>query len=96
MLTLKTSVAAAILAGTTALVVAGSSLVYAQSRFEGRRSQPSIDDVRAFGDARLAALKAGLVLKADQEKNWPAFEQASRDFAKQRLDRVNALRTARG
>jgi hypothetical protein len=79
-----------ILAGTTALVVAGSSLVYAQSRFEGRRSQPSIDDVRAFGDARLAALKAGLVLKADQEKNWPAFEQAARDFQKLRVDRLSA------
>jgi zinc resistance-associated protein len=81
------------LAGTTALVIVGSSLVYAQQRgrpggFE--RWQPNIEDMRAFADARLAALHAGLGLTADQEKNWPAFEQASREMAKLRLDRVGA------
>jgi hypothetical protein len=83
----------AILAGTTALAIVGSSLVYAQQRgrpggFE--RYQPNIEDMRAFAEARLAALHAGLGLTADQEKNWPAFEQASREMAKLRLDRVNA------
>src|SRR5438445_13781147 len=72
-----------ILAGTTALVIAGSTFVYAQNRQDGaRRWQPTVEDMRAFGDARLAALKAGLVLSAEQEKNWPAFEQAARDFQK--------------
>jgi zinc resistance-associated protein len=80
-----------ILATTTALVIAGSSLVYAQNRpgREGpQRWQPNVEDMRAFGDARLAALKAGLALTPDQEKNWPAFEQAARDFQKLRLDRL--------
>jgi hypothetical protein len=49
--------------------------------------------MRAFGEARLAALKAGLSLTADQEKNWPAFEQAAREFAKLRLDRLSGVRT---
>ena len=83
----------AALAGTAALAIVGSSLVIAQER--GRpggfgRFQPSIDDMRAFADARVAALHAGLGLSADQEKNWPAFEQAWREMAKLRLDRVSA------
>jgi hypothetical protein len=83
----------AALAGTTALVIVGSSLVYAQQRgrpggFE--RWHPNIEDMRAFTNARLAALHAGLGLTPDQEKNWPAFEEASREMAKLRLDRVAA------
>ena len=50
--------------------------------------------MRAFGEARLAALRAGLALSAEQEKNWPAFEQAARDFGKLRLDRMDAMRGA--
>jgi len=88
----------AVLAGTTALVIAGSSLVYAQQR-EGRsdigRGQPNTEDMRAFAEARLAALRAGLMLTPEQERNWPAFEQAARELAKQRLDRMNAFASAR-
>jgi hypothetical protein len=88
----------AVLAGTTALVIAGSSLVYAQQR-EGSaapdRGQSDLDDMRAFADARLAALKAGLMLTPEQERNWPAFEQAARELGKQRLDRMSALASAR-
>jgi len=86
----------AIVAGTAALAIAGTSLVYAQrGRDEGRqRWQPSMEDFRAFGEARLAALKAGLTLTPEQEKNWPAFEQAARELGKLRLDRMNARRNA--
>ncbi|MEA2907790.1 MAG: hypothetical protein QOI12_5177 [Alphaproteobacteria bacterium] len=88
-----------ILAGTTALVIAGSSLVYAQNRQgrpEGaRRWQPNIEDMRALGDARLAGLKAGLALRTDQERNWPAFESAAREIQKLRLDRLSAAMEAR-
>src|SRR5262249_33708950 len=87
-------------AGTAALAIAGTSLVYAQQR-SGRdgmmeRWQPNAEDLRAFGEARLAALKAGLLLTADQEKNWPAFEQAARDYGKLRMDRLAALRSGTG
>ena len=87
----------AIVAGTAALAIAGTSLVYAQQR-GGRdgaqRWQPNTEDMRAFGEARLAGLKAGLALTAEQEKSWPAFEQAARDFGKLRMDRMAAMRNA--
>ena len=88
----------AALAGTAALAIVGSSFVYAQQRGrpEGfERWQPNIEDMRAFADARLAALHAGLGLTPDQEKNWPAFEQASREMAKLRLDRIAAAVNSR-
>src|ERR1700757_4076979 len=84
-------------AGTAALAIAGTSLAYAQERggrdgmMQGR--QLNAEDLRAFGEARLAALKAGLMLTPEQEKNWPAFEQAARDLAKARMDRFAALRS---
>ena len=88
----------AMVAGTAALAIAGSSLVYAQQRGGGdgmmQQRQFSADDLRAFRDARLAALKAGLTLTPEQEKNWPAFEQAARDLAKARMDRRSAMRNA--
>jgi LTXXQ motif family protein len=59
---------------------------------EGRRLSP--DDMRAFADARIAALRAGLALSPDQEKNWPPFEQALRAAAKDRIDRVQARQAA--
>jgi zinc resistance-associated protein len=88
----------AILAGTAALAIAGSSLALAQQRW-GRdgghhRWQPSMEDIRAFGEARLAALKAGLALTPEQERNWPAFEQAAREFGRLRIDRMGAMRNA--
>lgn len=84
-----------IIAGTVVLAIAGSSLVYAQHRGQGRQGwRPNVEDMRHFGEARLAALKAGLALTAEQEKNWPAFETAAREFGKFRLDQVTALRNA--
>ena len=41
-------------------------------------------------DARIAGLKAGLKLTAEQEKNWPAFEAALRDRSKERADQMQA------
>jgi zinc resistance-associated protein len=57
---------------------------------QGFHSRPSAADVAAFTDARIAAMKAGLELTADQAKNWPAFEQAVRDMAQLRIDRIKA------
>jgi LTXXQ motif family protein len=41
-----------------------------------------------FADARIAALKVGLELTPEQEKNWPVFETAIRDISKARADRM--------
>src|ERR1700737_3557119 len=87
-----------IVAGTAALaIIAGTSLVYAQQsgRLDrGHRWQPNVEDLRAFGEARLAGLKAGLTLTPDQEKIWPAFEQAAREYGKLRVDRKSAMGSA--
>jgi zinc resistance-associated protein len=83
-------------AGTAAFLIVGTTLAqaqYPQTQYRpdvSRRWQPSIEDMRAFGDARIAGLRAGLTLNAEQERNWPAFEQAARDFQKLRLDRLSA------
>jgi hypothetical protein len=88
-----------VLAATAAIAIAGSSVAYAQ-RNEGkpdggRRWQPNTDDIRAFQAARLAALRAGLVLTSEQEKHWPAFEQAMREIQQQRLALMSKMREAR-
>jgi len=79
-----------ILAGATALAIVGSTAVLAQPRSgtpQQPRWQPSEVDIAAFAAARLAALRAGLVLTPEQEKNWPAFEAALKDLAGYRKDR---------
>jgi LTXXQ motif family protein len=50
---------------------------------------------KAFVDARIAALKAGLELTPAQEKNWAPVEAAIRDQAKQRAERFAAWREKR-
>ncbi len=79
-----------VLAGTTVLAIAGASLAYAQQGPGGpgsaQRWRPTAADITAFGDARIAAIHAGLKLTPEQEKNWPAVESALRDLAKQRSD----------
>jgi hypothetical protein len=84
------------IAGIAALAIAGSTAVYAQhSRpwfHHHERMNP--EDRAAFTDARIAAVKAGLKLNADQEKLWPPVEAAVRDFAKLRIDRANARMNA--
>ena len=88
-----------VLAGTTALAIAGTAMAYAKpGDATGHRAQgwrPSAQDIAAFTDARIAALKAGLELNADQAKDWPAVESAMRDVAKQRVDRFAARREAK-
>jgi hypothetical protein len=84
----------AVLAGTAAVAIVGTSLVYAQQRQRGPEGGPrwqiSQEDMAAFADARIAALKAGLRLTPEQEKNWSNFETALRDMAKARRDRLTA------
>ncbi|HEU4660914.1 MAG TPA: Spy/CpxP family protein refolding chaperone [Pseudolabrys sp.] len=87
-----------VLVGTTALAIAGATLAYAaqpaRQHDHMNRWRPTAADITAFGDARIAALHAGLKLTPDQEKNWPAVEGALRDLAKQRADRLAARENA--
>ncbi|MGB7035567.1 MAG: Spy/CpxP family protein refolding chaperone [Xanthobacteraceae bacterium] len=88
-----------IIAATALFALAGSTLVYAQQNFAGHngdgsrleyRHRPNPTDIAAFTDARIAALKAGLELTPDQAKDWPPFEQALRDMAQLRIQRIQA------
>src|SRR5471030_540493 len=84
-----------LLAGVAALVIAGSTAVYAQHRpwfHDHVRINP--EDRAAFADARIAAVHAGLKLTPDQEKLWPPVESAVKEFAKLRIDRANARMNA--
>ena len=82
-------------AGMTALVViSGSSLTYAQSPSAGHASPHlSAADLNALTDARVAIVKTALQLTADQEKYWPAIEEAIRSRAKDRLTRLESVTT---
>ncbi|MGC1778146.1 MAG: Spy/CpxP family protein refolding chaperone [Xanthobacteraceae bacterium] len=88
-----------VIAATALFALAGSTLVYAQQNFTGHngdgsrleyRHRLNPADITAFTDARIAALKAGLELTPDQAKNWPPFEQALRDMAQLRIQRIQA------
>lgn len=52
----------------------------------------SAEDRAAYQDARIAALKAGLRLTADQQKYWPALETQLREIQKAHQDRMMAWR----
>jgi hypothetical protein len=81
-------------AGLAALAIVASTAVYAQYRpwfaEHMRQMRLTPEDRAAFVDARIAAVHAGLKLTPDQEKLWPPVEAAVRDFAKLRIDRINA------
>jgi zinc resistance-associated protein len=98
----------ALLAGIAAVVIAGTSFVSAQQpaapapdsaqpqRDDGaRRERPTAEDLAALVDARVAALKAGLKLTPEQEKNWPAVETAIRASASERFARMAERRDGR-
>ena len=59
-------------------------------RTRGDRARMSTEDRQALTDARIAAIRTGLKLTPDQEKNWPAVETAIRNLSKQRADRMAA------
>jgi zinc resistance-associated protein len=94
---MKTAVSViAIAAALTLAPFVGGSFAVADD--SAQREQParfSPEDRAAFLDARIAALKAGLELNAEQEKNWPPLESAIRELAKQRAERFAAWRERR-
>jgi len=86
-------------AGLAAAIIAASLPAFAQQQpstpaaaapaGSAAAKGPSSEDVAAFSDARIVAIKTALKLKPDQEKAWGSFETTLRDVAKQRADRVN-------
>jgi hypothetical protein len=62
----------------------------------GMMGRFSPEDMDAFMDARIAALRAGLRLSAEQEKLWPAAEDAIRGLVRQRREQMREWREGPG
>jgi len=72
-------------AGVTALFVTASPLAYAQTAASA--ATPSASEWNSLTDMRIDVVKAALKLTPDQEKYWPAVEDAIRARAKDRQAR---------
>ena len=86
-----------LMAGLTALTLIGTQAAFAEQQPASEAAMPenhrfSPADRKAFTEAKIAALKAGLELTADQEKNWPAVEQAIRSMSEARQERWAKMR----
>jgi Spy/CpxP family protein refolding chaperone len=81
-----------IVLAATAVFLTTSPLAYAAetSSTVGMR-HPSAADLNALTDARIGIIKAALQLTPDQEKYWPAVEEAERARAKNRQARLERL-----
>lgn len=82
---------------TTAILITASPLAYAAEKSSSTvgMAHPSDADFKSLTDARVAMIKAALQLTPDQEKYWPAVEDAIRARAKNRQarwERVAELR----
>ena len=78
---------AAVAVSVSAIVLAGAAPGDQPSGFPGaQRIQHWAADHETLLDARLAGMKAGLKLSADQEKLWDAFETAVREGDKARME----------
>ena len=74
--------------GATALFIALSPCAYADPmRDNNAMRRFSTEDRNSVTDARIGILKATLQLTPEQEKYWPAVEDAIRSRAKNRQDR---------
>ena len=78
--------------------LAASTFAPAARAAEDQSSQPAMErmqhwaaDHEAMLDAKLAGLRAGLRLNADQEKLWPAFETALRDAANLHMEQMKSM-----
>src|SRR5690348_4001128 len=80
-----------------AVLMTTSPLAYAADKNTGTvgMTHPNAADAGRLTDARVGVIKAALQLSQDQEKLWPAVEDAIRARAKNRVarwDRVAELR----
>ena len=80
------------LAGLAFTIIAAGEANQAWPREARRheRQRLSGEDMKAFVDARVAAIKDGLELTPEQERHWPRLEQALRDITEARLERLQA------
>ncbi len=79
-------------AAAIALLVTTSSLaVAAETSSTVGVAPPSVADLKSLTDMRVGIVKAALQLTPDQEKYWPAIEEAIRTRAKNRQTRLERI-----
>ena len=83
-------------AGVTAVFVAASTFAHAQTPSANGRERLSAADWGALTNARISLVKAALQLTPDQQKYWPAVEDAIRTRAEHRAARYAARATRIG
>lgn len=71
-------------AGAAFIVLSVAPLAHAQTSSRGPSERLSAADLSTLTDARINIVKAALQLTPDQEKLWPAIENAIRQRAKDR------------
>src|SRR5215470_255012 len=76
-----------------ALFIASCPPICAQDTRQPKLTQA---DLKAITDARVGILKAALQLNPEQQKYWPALEEAIRARARDRDQRIAALAERRG
>ena len=81
----------ALVLSTSAMSAKADSMDQRSGPMGTERMQRWAVDHQALLDAKLAGLKAGLKLTADQEKLWEPFETAVRDAAKKRMEHMRAM-----
>ena len=70
---------------------AGSKkITTARDTAQEKRQGPTVNQIAAYDDARIARLKANLRLTSDQEGAWGPVEDTLRDISKRRAERVVA------
>jgi hypothetical protein len=62
----------------------------------GMMGRFSAEDMSAFADAHIAALRAGLRLSTEQEKLWPPVEDALRSLTRLHMAHMQVMRQNRG
>ncbi|MCL2717041.1 MAG: Spy/CpxP family protein refolding chaperone [Alphaproteobacteria bacterium] len=72
-----------------------AGVAHAKDDRHSERGHMTSEDRAAFVDAGIAAVHAGLGLNADQEKMWPAVENAMRAFSKANRERAAERMKAR-
>jgi hypothetical protein len=82
------------IAGAAALFIAGSHFAYAQQEQEQDRITAA--DAETLSDARVNIVKSTLQLTPDQQKLWPAVEDAMRARGKDRKTRIQDAKEQAG
>jgi hypothetical protein len=83
-------------AAALALFLTTSSATYAQAPIGNQPDRLNAAEFKELTDRRIEVIKAALQLKPDQEKYWPAVEEAIRTRAAGRYARLENLLNQRG